>query len=576
MPIGLLLFLLLLVELLSLQSSAFGFGILPRTRSKHTQRATAATVTSAAQGATIGQRFASAIDNHDTHDSIETNNSNAYYYYSPNRNNNDDNNDDNNNDNDDNAMEENCKNDSCLGFSDTTNHVDLVKALEEGTTPNATENVFTVDEHNHPTPTGHPRSRMRLHRLWHRATYIVIRHDYNTSIKDDDDDDDEFLLVQRRTKIKDYCPGKLDPTPGGVVGFGESYLQNATREMMEEMNIDLSEDSGNELKELFVFPYQDDNVKVWGGLFEVTFRKPLDTIQMQPEEVSEVLRLSTTDIRRMALDDPGDWMPDGLHAIRLYLQYKADRSLHRRLLKGYSNGDPRDYKLRPKPAVILFDCDDCLYFDNWQLAAKLTANIEEWCTSKKNLPPGKAYQLYKEHGTALKGLLAEGIIENTDQEIDAYLRDVHQVPVSEHLSVDTELREMILRINPSIPKYIFTASVRHHAERCLEALGIRDLFVDIIDVKSCNLATKHSREAFQAAMAIANVPPSDAESVLFLDDSIKNIQVARSMGIRSFLVGKVGRDSGQAITTEHAEQELDRIHDFPNVVPELFSEEPLL
>lgn len=459
------------------------------------------------------------------------------------------------------------------GFSDTTNQEDLVAALKEGKTPNATENVFTVDEYNNPTPTGHPRAQMRLDRMWHRATYIVIRHDHDatgdeTTKQEDSGEDDEFLLVQRRTKIKDYCPGKLDPAPGGVVGFGESYALNATREMMEEMDIDLSEDSGNKMKELFVFPYEDDKVRVWGGMFEVTYRQTLEDIKMQLEEVDEVLRLSITDIRRMATENPDDWMPDGLHAIRLYLQYKLDRSLHRRLLKGYSNGDLQNYKLRPKPSVILFDCDDCLYFDGWQLASKLTAKIEEWCTSKKKLPPGEAYQLYKKHGTALKGLLAEGLMENSEEDIDAYLRDVHDIPVAEHLSTDHELRELLLAVDPSIPKYIFTASVRHHAERCLEALGIDDLFVDIIDVKSCNLATKHSTEAFEAALKIANV--EDPETVLFLDDSIKNIKVGRSMGIRSFLVGRVGRDSGQVITTEDAEQEFDRIHDFPKVVPEIF------
>mmetsp|Transcript_17230 Transcript_17230/g.35656 ORF Transcript_17230/g.35656 Transcript_17230/m.35656 type:complete len:577 (-) Transcript_17230:492-2222(-) len=470
------------------------------------------------------------------------------------------------------------------GFSETTNQADLVKALKEGTTLNATENVCTVDKDNKPTPNGHSRAEMRLNRMWHRATYIVIRHDYKKVDEDDsnsrsnnqeqskdtdtDEIDEQFLLVQRRTKIKDYCPGKLDPTPGGVVGFGESYLLNATREMMEEMNIDLSEGSGNEMKELLTFPYEDNKVRVWGGMFEVIYRKPLDEIKMQPEEVAEVLRLSIREVRKMALENPDDWMPDALHAIRLYLQYRRDHSLKRRLLKGYSNGDLDRYQLRPKPAVIFFDCDDCLYFDGWQLASKLTAKIEEWCTSKKKLPAGEAYELYKKHGTALKGLLAEGHMEDCEKEIDAYLRDVHDVPIDEHLTIDNELRDMILKIDPSIPKYIFTASVRDHAERCLRALGIEDLFVDIIDVKSCNLATKHSTDAFEAALRIANV--QDPETVLFLDDSVKNIKVARSMGIRSFLVGRMGRDCGQTITTEHAEHEIDRIHDFPKVVPEIF------
>lgn len=318
----------------------------------------------------------------------------------------------------------------------------------------------------------------------------------------------------------------------------------------------------------FTFPYEDDQVRVWGGMFEVTYRGSLSDIKMQPEEVAEVLRLSITDIRRMAVEDPGDWMPDGLYAIKLYLQFLRDESLKRRLLKGYSNGDLERYKLRPKPEVIFFDCDDCLYFDGWQLANQLTKKIEEWCTTKKGLAAGEAYELYKKHGTALKGLLAEGHMEDCEEEIDSYLADVHDVPVHEHLTIDNELRDMILKIDPSIPKYIFTASVRAHAERCLRALGIDDLFIDIIDVKSCNLATKHSTEAFAAALKIAGV--KNPETCLFLDDSTKNIKVARSMGIRSFLVGRVGRDCGTTVTSEHAEHEIDRIHDFPLVVPEIF------
>ena len=54
-------------------------------------------------------------------------------------------------------------------------------------------------------------------------------------------------------------------------------------------------------------------------------------------------------------------------------------------------------------------------------------------------------------------------------------------------------------------RWVFTASVASHARRCLAALGVDDLFLGIIDCKSCGLATKHSPEAFAAAMAIAGV-----------------------------------------------------------------------
>lgn len=455
------------------------------------------------------------------------------------------------------------------GFADTTNPDDLLVALQNGTTLNATEKVCTVDEDNVPTPNGHTRVEMRLKKMWHRATYIVIRHRDPADVDTGESDDDEhtYLLVQRRSNIKDYCPGKLDATPGGVVGYNESYEFNAIREMAEEMNINVNNGT-NKFYKLFTFPYQDELVRVWGGMFEVIYNGPLSDVKLQPEEVSEVIRLSINDIRRMAVENPDDWMPDSLHAIKLYLQFKSDRKLRRRLLKGYSNADLDRYALRPKPEVIFFDCDDCLYFDGWQLANKLTAKIEEWCTSKKNLPPGEAYQLYKRHGTALRGLLAEGHMEDCEQEIDEYLKDVHDLPIDEHLSIDNELRDMILKIDPSIPKYIFTASVKDHAQRCLKALGIDDLFVDIIDVKSCNLATKHSTESFEAAMRIAGV--TNPESCVFLDDSTKNIEAAREVGWRAFLVGRIGRDCGKPITSEHAEHEIDRIHDLPMILPEIF------
>jgi len=38
----------------------------------------------------------------------------------------------------------------------------------------------------------------------------------------------------------------------------------------------------------------------------------------------------------------------------------------------------------------------------------------------------------------------------------------------------------------------------------------------------------------------------------------------------SVLVGRTGRDCGKEITSEHAEVEIDRIHQLPEVFPELF------
>ena len=258
------------------------------------------------------------------------------------------------------------------------------------------------------------------------------------------------------------------------------------------------------------------------------------------------------------------------HILHLYRQHKLDsRVSGRRLLHGTSGSNFDNYTLRPKPKVVFFDCDDCLYFDGWRIAEQLTQNIEQHCQTDFGLPEGYAYILYKQHGTALRGLIEEGYLtKQCSQSIDRFLNEVHDLPIHELLKPDRELRDMLLRMHPSIRKFVFTASVSHHAERCLEALGIADLFEGIIDVKDCQFETKHSLSSFHIAMEKAGI--DESEACVFLDDSVKNIEAARSVGWRSVLVGRVGRDCGKTVTSEHAEHEIDRIHQLPEVFPELF------
>jgi pyrimidine 5'-nucleotidase len=194
-----------------------------------------------------------------------------------------------------------------------------------------------------------------------------------------------------------------------------------------------------------------------------------------------------------------------LHAMQLYLQRQHDVNVNRRLLHGYSSSNLDEYKLRPKLKAIFFDCDDCLYQDDWTVAKLLTQKIEDWCL-EHHLRPGQAYELYKQYGTALRGLLAEGYLPNSPQAIDEYLYTVHDIPIDKLLPRDNDLVEMLKSMDPSIPRYIFTASVHHHAQRCLQALGIETFFEKtVIDCKACHLETKHSRHSFEQAMKIARV-----------------------------------------------------------------------
>lgn len=80
----------------------------------------------------------------------------------------------------------------------------------------STEWVDIVNEENEVIAQA-SREQMRAQCLRHRATYIVV-HDGMGKI-----------LVQRRTETKDFLPGMLDATAGGVVQADEQLLNCASR-----------------------------------------------------------------------------------------------------------------------------------------------------------------------------------------------------------------------------------------------------------------------------------------------------------------------------------------------------------
>jgi 8-oxo-dGTP pyrophosphatase MutT (NUDIX family) len=91
----------------------------------------------------------------------------------------------------------------------------------------STEWVDIVNEENEVIAQA-SREQMRAQCLRHRATYIVV-HDGMGKI-----------LVQRRTETKDFLPGMLDATAGGVVQADEQLLESARREAEEELGIAVS------------------------------------------------------------------------------------------------------------------------------------------------------------------------------------------------------------------------------------------------------------------------------------------------------------------------------------------------
>ena len=275
-----------------------------------------------------------------------------------------------------------------------------------------------------------------------------------------------------------------------------------------------------------------------------------------------------------------------------------------------------------RTAMTLFlDCDDCLYRNNWVTANKITESIAAYTQEKLNVDQKQAYALYKQHGTCLKGLLAEGIIDAAGAE--DFLVRVHQIDYGD-IQPDPALDAILAGL--SAPTWIFTASTREHALRCVDALQLKRLrYEGVVDTRTCSLETKHSAASFEAAMRAASVV--DPASCVLADDSVKNsapgpraaemrrrdvppwdaarsspltahrpssssssssssaslplplpypplvraaVVAAKACGWRTVLVGLTDRDTGEPLRCAAADAQIASLHALPEVMPELF------
>ena len=163
----------------------------------------------------------------------------------------------------------------------------------------STEWVDIVNENNEVIAQS-SREQMRAECLRHRATYIVV-HDGMGKI-----------LVQRRTETKDFQPGMLDATAGGVVQADEQMLESARREAEEELGI-----AGVPFADHGQFYYEDKHCRVWGGLFSCVSPGPF---ALQEEEVSEVCWLTPEEITARC----DEFTPDSLKALALWMTRNAN------------------------------------------------------------------------------------------------------------------------------------------------------------------------------------------------------------------------------------------------------------
>ncbi len=183
-------------------------------------------------------------------------------------------------------------------------------------------------------------------------------------------------------------------------------------------------------------------------------------------------------------------------------------------------------------STIFFDLDDTLYPPTSGIWEAIGSRMEQYMVEKLAIPANSVHversRLFHSYGTTLRGLVAEYGIDDV-----FFLDYVHDIPINEYLSANPRLRETISDFKQR--RIIFTNASLDHANRVVKALGIEDLFEQVIDIVAIKPWCKPQAEAFSTALEIAKVY-NPAECIM-IDDAHRNLVTAHELGFYTIQVG---------------------------------------
>lgn len=184
----------------------------------------------------------------------------------------------------------------------------------------------------------------------------------------------------------------------------------------------------------------------------------------------------------------------------------------------------------------IFDLDDTLYPPERQILKRVSERIGRFMVRATGLPPDEARILQKQyladHGAALGGLMKEYTIDP-----EVFLAEVHDVPL-DLLAPDPGLRAALERLEG--PRIVFTNGSTAHARRVLDRLALTDLFDGLFSLEDADLIPKPDPRTFARMTERFGV---EAASAAFFEDTARNLEPAKAIGMTTVLVGAAALQS---------------------------------
>ena len=151
--------------------------------------------------------------------------------------------------------------------------------------------------------------------------------------------------------------------------------------------------------------------------------------------------------------------------------------------------------------------------------------------------------LYKEHGTTLRGLMIRHDIDPVE-----FMDKVHDIDYST-VQPNPELGNLIAALPGR--KHIFTNGDVPHAKRTTDKLGITEHFDLVFDIVAANFVPKPDESPYLKFLKSHNVNPNHAA---MFEDMPRNLDVPKRLGMSTVLITPAMGSEFNAEVWEHEVQ----------------------
>jgi len=208
--------------------------------------------------------------------------------------------------------------------------------------------------------------------------------------------------------------------------------------------------------------------------------------------------------------------------------------------------------------LLLTDVDFTLYPKGTGPFAQVNQKIEEYVMKYLGISREQAMHLRKEYIDSFGSTLG-GMMHHHGADPHDFIKAVHDVPVEEMLKEDDRLKEALSEV--SIPMVAFSNGSKQYVGRILDALGVKDFFMDIFAIEDMEFIPKPLSNPFELAVEKYGYSPFE---LILADDRADNIETAFMLGMHGILVGHEADTNAEVVIPD--------IYQLPDAVDRLISQ----